>query len=101
MILKSIETAFQTAQKRNWEQTYWAIDIHGTILIPNYEFRNLPKQFYPLAQETLEVLSERKDVCLILYTCSHPEEIVGYLQLFKQLNINFKYVRINFILMFS
>ena len=95
MIINSIETAILTAQKRKWDKTYWAIDIHGTILEPNYEFHNLPKKFYPLAKETLQLLSQKKDICLILYTCSHPSEIVDYLQLFKSLNIDFQYINKN------
>ncbi len=43
----------------------------------------------------LQRLSKRKDVTLILYTCSHPHEIVEYLKFFEDNEIHFKYVNEN------
>jgi hypothetical protein len=95
MILNAIRNAFATQQKRNWEKTYWAFDIHGTMILPNYQAGNIPTEFYPFAKETLQEISKRKDICLILYTCSHPHEIVDYLAYFKSLGIRFDYVNKN------
>jgi hypothetical protein len=81
--------------KRDWDKTYWFFDIHGTILKPNYKAGNTPKDFYPLAKETLQYLSTLKDVVMILYTCSHPHEIQEYLTLFEANNIHFSYVNEN------
>lgn len=86
---------FDAMIKKKWDKTYWAIDIHGTIIRPNYEAGNIPNSFYPFAEECLEYLSDRKDIVLILYTCSHPNEIEEYLELFKSKNINFQYVNEN------
>jgi hypothetical protein len=95
-IIKSILiNHFALKAKRNWNETYWAFDIHGTILRPNYTYGNTPDDFYPMAKETLQLISERSDIIMFLYTCSHPHEIEEYLKLFKKFNINFKYVNEN------
>ena len=90
----NIQNAFTTARARGWDKTYWAIDIHGTILKPDYK-KDSAKEFYPLAEEVLQMLSNRPDVCLILYTCSYPDEVNIYLDFFKEHNINFEYVNEN------
>lgn len=86
---------FELKEKRNWDKTYWAFDIHGTILRPNYTYGNTPDDFYPMAKETLQFISKLPDVVMFLYTCSHPHEIEEYLQLFKKFDIDFKYVNEN------
>jgi hypothetical protein len=86
---------FEYKEKRNWDKTYFAFDIHGTILKPNYTYGNTPDEFYPMAKETLQLISTLSDVCMILYTCSHPHEIEEYIELFKANNINFQFVNEN------
>lgn len=95
MIVETIVNQYETAKSRGWEKTYWFIDIHGTIMIPNYKLGHIPNEFYDNAIDALKTLSARKDICLILYTCSHPNEILEYLELFKKLGINFDYVNKN------
>jgi hypothetical protein len=80
---------------KNWDRTFWAFDIHGTILKPNYEYGNTPDEFYPMAKETLQLISKLPDVVMFLYTCSHPHEVNEYLALFKANDILFKYVNDN------
>ena len=95
-IVKSILTNHFTYKKeRNWDKTYWAFDIHGTILKPNYQYGNTPDEFYPMAKETLQLISNLDDVCMFLYTCSHPHEIQEYLNLFEADGIHFDYVNEN------
>lgn len=95
-ILKSIQVNhFEYKEKRNWDKTYWFFDIHGTILKPNYEYGNTPKDFYPYAIETLQFLTKLPDVEMIIYTCSHPHEIQEYIKLFADSRITFKYINEN------
>ena len=95
-IVKSIMTNhFEYKVKRNWDKTYWFFDIHATILRPNYTYGNTPKEFYPYAKETLQFLSKLPDIEMIIYTCSHSHEIDEYIKLFKENDINFKYVNEN------
>lgn len=95
MIENLIKKTFDIAKKRNWDKTFWAIDVHETMIIPNYKSNDIPKVWYPYALEVMQMLSKRSDVCLILYTCSHPHEIELYNKFFKEHNIDFKYVNEN------
>ncbi len=95
-IIKSIQVNhFEYKAKRNWDKTYWFFDIHGTILKPNYQYGNTPKDFYPYAVETLQFLTKLPDVEMIIYTCSHPHEIQEYIKLFADHEITFKFVNEN------
>ena len=95
-IIKSILTNhFDYKIKRNWDRTYWAFDIHGTILRPNYTYGNTPDDFYPWAKETLQLITKLPDVVTFLYTCSHPHEIEEYIKLFASFDIEFNYINEN------
>lgn len=91
MITKAIRNALRTAVERNWEKTYWAFDIHGTLIEPNYKAGEIPKTFYPHAKKVLQRLSKRDDIILILFTCSHPNELDEYIDFFRNQEIHFHY----------
>jgi hypothetical protein len=95
MITRAIQNCFQCAKDRKWNKTYWAFDIHGTILKPNYKRNEISKEFYPNAKEVMQLLSKRNDIVRILYTCSYPDEIDQYLAYFAEYDIHFDYVNIN------
>jgi hypothetical protein len=61
----------------------------------NYTADEIPTQFAPHAEETLQRLSKRDDTVLIMYTCSYPAEIEKYQEFFKSRGIIFKYVNEN------
>ena len=56
---------FEIKEKRGWDKTYWFFDIHGTVLKPNYQYGNTPKDFYPYAKETLQLITKLPDIWLI------------------------------------
>lgn len=95
MIIKAVENCLRTAKTKGWAKTYWAFDIHGTILKPNYKINEISKEFYPYAKEVLQKLNERKDIVKILYTCSYPHEIEQYLEYFAKYDIHFDYINQN------
>lgn len=95
MISRAVEICLRHALEKHWDKVYWAIDIHGTILKPNYKRNEISTEFYPFAIETLQLLSKRNDIVLILYTCSYPHEIEQYLALFADHSIQFDYVNRN------
>jgi len=95
MIAKAITNCLQHANLKGWNKTYWAFDIHGTILLPTYKTNVLATEFYPYAKETLQLISKRKDIIKILYTCSYPHEIVSYLKFFESHEIYFDYANEN------
>lgn len=95
MIIKAIQNALRFKTLRKWDKTYWAVDIHGTMIEPNFSGDEIPTKFYPGAIEVMQQLSLRKDIVLILYTCSHPHEIVKYKALFASKKIEFNYYNEN------
>lgn len=95
MMHKWIEKMFAHSFEKEWFLTYWAFDIHGTILIPTFRKNNYDSEFYPWAKETLQLITKRDDIVMILDTSSYPEEIEHYQKVFKENDIYFKYVNEN------
>lgn len=91
MLIDAIKRSFKRAQERGWAYTYWAIDLHETVLLPNWSIERT-EEFYPLAENVLRMLSDRDDIKLIIYTCSWPEEIKKYQDFFEKRGIRFDYV---------
>ena len=95
MIVDWIEKMFRHSFEKRWYETYWAFDVHGVILRPNYRKEHFHATFYPWAKETLQILSKRKDIVLIMFTSSYPAEIEYYYQVFKENDIVFDYINEN------
>ncbi len=95
MITKAIRNCLNNARMKSWDKTYWAFDIHGTILHPTFKSGVVSTEFYPFAKEVMQLLSKREDIVRILYTCSFPLEIVEYIEYFKKHDIHFHYVNEN------
>ncbi len=89
----NFENAFQMLIDRNWEHFYVFVDIHATILYPDYN--GLAKKYYPYAKEVLKKLSSDKRIKLGLYTCSYQNEIDDYLKMFEEDGIHFQYINKN------
>jgi len=94
-ILKWMKKMFKHAEKNQWYATYWAFDVHGVISRPDYRKVTKNIDYYPYAKETLQLLSERDDIVMFLFTSSYPEEIEKYMETFKEDNIHIKYVNEN------
>ena len=95
MITRAIKKAIINAKAKGWDKMYWAFDIHDTIVKPNWSVKEIPTEFYPLAKEALQLISNRDDVVMILYTCSHPHELEKYVNFFRLHEIYFDYVNEN------
>lgn len=89
----NIEKSFKIMKERNWDKFFCFVDIHDTILEPDYG--KIAKKYLPDAKEVLQKLSKRKDICLVLYTCSYPHEISEYIKYFAEDNIYFDYINEN------
>ena len=94
-IITWIDKMFRHAFEKQWYETYWAFDVHGVIFKPNHRKDDLHSDWYPWAKETLQLISKRADIVMILATSSYPNEIEYYLKVFKENNIHFKYVNEN------
>ena len=95
MIIRALENAFSLMKERGWDRIYFAIDLHGTVVKPNYSADEIPKEFYPDSKQVLQELSKRDDIALIMYTCSHPNEIIKYMEFFQENDIIFDHVNEN------
>lgn len=94
----SIKTAFTTAFEKktakNWEKIYVLVDIHDTILKACYENEET-YEYFPQAKEALRMLSERPDVCLILWSGCYPDKLESYMRRFETDGIHFNYANRN------
>ena len=95
MIVRTIHNQIEVAKSRKWDRIYWAIDLHGTLIKPNYRDDELPTEYYPNAVEVMRMLTARQDSALIMYTCSWPKEIAQYVDKFGQDGIVFDHVNTN------
>lgn len=95
MIVPYIRKMFDHSFSKEWYETYWAIDLHGTIIKPNYKDVTYPAEYYPYAKKALQMLSKRPDIKLILFTSSFPREIEEYLKKFETDEIHFDAVNEN------
>lgn len=99
MISRAIETAFKKKITRGWDKwprMFWAIDLHDVIIPGTYTRNNENKQLYPFAEEVLQWLTNREDMCLILYTSSHRDSIDNILiWLYDNYGVKFDYVNAN------
>lgn len=86
---------FDAKEKKGWDKTYWFFDLHSTVIKPNYEAGNIPREFYPYAKEVLQMITKLDDICMAIYTCSHPHEVKQYLEYFREHDIHFEYVNKN------
>jgi len=94
MILDAITRMFDRAFEKEWYETYWAFDLHGTIVKPTYNSKG-DTEYYPYALDVLRILTKRPDIKLILWTSSFPEEIKDFLKEFELDKIHFDAVNEN------
>ncbi len=92
-ITSFINNQYEVAKSRGWDRMYWAVDLHGTLILPDYKrMKAEDVVYYPEAMEVMQTLTERPDVRLIMYTCSRPSEIAEYQKRFHADGIRFNWV---------
>jgi len=95
-IVEEIDRMFKYAQEKKWYHTYWAFDIHKTIIVPDYKKDSSKMVYYDYAKETLQLMTEtRPDLIKYLWTNTSPEIILKYQEQFKENGIVFKYANEN------
>ncbi len=93
-IIKAFRAAFSRKEEKQWEKIYVIIDIHDTILHACYE-NDETFDYFPYAKEALRMLSDRDDICLILWTSCHKQQIETYIKGFAADGIHFDYANEN------
>lgn len=92
-ILKPLESALEKMKINGWDCIYILVDLHGTIIKPNYNLEVY--KFYPYAKETLQLLTQRPDIKLILWTCTTEEYINKILKVLEENEIHIDYINEN------
>lgn len=95
MNLFNIEPTFKEAKDRGWDKTYWFVDYHNTIALADYGDPNKLRKFYPHAKEVLQALSNRDDICLVLWTCSHRDSVNDMVDFLEENEVFFDYINEN------
>lgn len=95
MILDAFIKEFKKAKSRGWKDIYVFVDLHETCVEPNYTPGEITTEFYPYAKETLQLMTKRPDIKLVMWTSSHPKEINQYIRFFIENQIEFLYVNEN------
>ena len=93
-IKKAFEIAFNRKKEKNWEKIYVLVDIHDTILRASYENEET-YDYFPYSREALQLMTNREDVCLILWSGCYDEDIVEYRSHFAEEGILFDYANEN------
>lgn len=98
-IVKAVDRTYKWVTEHsppdNKAQTYWAIDLHSTVLKPDYQSKDIAKEPYPYALEVLRILSESPDDTLIMFTSSKVDMTNKYKIFFLLRGIAFKYLNSN------
>ena len=76
-IAKAFEVAFNRKIEKNWEKIYVVVDIHDTILRACYENEET-YDYYPYSRETLQLMTNREDICLILWSGCYDDKMNEY-----------------------
>ena len=92
---KYIQKLFDISFRKEWYETYWVFDLHGTIMKPSYDLNDKSVKYYPFAKEVLQILSKRDDIKLIMWTSSYPLEIEYYNKIFIEDGILFDAINEN------
>ena len=93
-IRKAFDAAFIRMREKNWDRIYVAVDIHDTILRACYDDEET-FDYFPLAKETLQAMSLREDICLILWSSCHRDKLAEYARHFLDDGIRFDYTNEN------
>lgn len=93
-IKKAFDAAFVRMREKNWEKIYVVVDIHDTILRACYDDEET-YDYLPSAKEALQMMSLRKDICLILWSSSHRDKLMEYARHFLGDGIRFDYINEN------
>jgi len=91
----NIEKAFTDKKERGWDTIFIAIDVHGVIIEGKYNLMNEGASYMPNCLNVLRNWSNRKDVTLILWTCSKADPTDQLLLDLENTGIHFKYMNEN------
>ena len=95
MLSTAIYRAYKKKIERGYDFLCWAIDLHGTIIVPSYDKDEEEVTLYDGAVEALEHLSASCKHRLILWTSTHPHKYDSVLDQMSDMGIDFDYINEN------
>lgn len=93
-LISYIEKVFNGLNNGSFKCIYIMVDVHNTILKPTFDKKET-FEYFPYAKETLQLLSEKENIKLIMWTSSYDEKIKIYLKHFEENGIIFNFVNEN------
>lgn len=93
-LISYIEKVFNGLNNGSFKCIYIMVDVHNTILKPTFDKKET-FEYFPYAKETLQLLSEKENIKLIMWTSSYHEKIQMYLKHFEENGIIFNFVNEN------
>lgn len=93
-ILRAIERAYRVADERNWDRVYWALDLHGTCLVSNYQGGTY-EWISPECRDALKALSGFPETNLILWSSLHQRDKIGVSRFFDAEQVAFVDINAN------
>lgn len=93
-LVRQLEKSFQTMKKREWNRIYVAVDIHDTVMEPTYS-EELSHVYYEDALDTLKLMSNNPEICLILWSSSNKSNCAAYKEMLAFEGIQMDYINSN------
>jgi len=82
--------------ERGWDTIYVAVDWHDTMMKSTYTNSYGNYDLYPYASEVLQWMTHNGNIRLILYTCSHDDQIRKFTEIMLDKHgIDFEFVNGN------
>lgn len=91
----NIRRTFAQKKERGWDTIYVLLDVHGTILHSTYAEGNKLEFISPACVPVLQWFTKRKDIKIILWTSSYPDEIAKVIDWLKTYDIEIDFVNRN------
>lgn len=91
--VRAFTNANQVRHERDWDTLYILLDIHGTIMVPNWD--GVSTEFYPHCLDVLRHLSADPLYKLIMWTCSKEDDRNHYKKILEDEGIKIDYINEN------
>ena len=95
MNIFNLERCFEEKKKRGWTRIYVCIDVHDVILEGKYNRFNEGAEYFPNALNVLRRWTEKKEICLILWSSSHNDAISKVYDNLAKEGVHFDYINSN------
>lgn len=92
-ITRAFYSAFKRKREKGWSCIYVAVDIHDTVFEATHDARaEEPFKWLGSSEKALQMMTERSDVKMILWTGTKPSDLSKYVAKFKESGICFDYI---------